>query len=113
MPINAIHMYSGFKANLYTLHHKDELRQSAFNRRVQVDFGPPIGRVYVHSPKDLIVYKIWYFSLSRQTKHLRDIAAIVASLGAKLDTPYIETWNNRRGLAPIWQQILAAIRSME
>jgi hypothetical protein len=113
IPINAIHMYSGFKADLYIYHHNDELRQSAFNRRVLVDFGPPIGSVYVHSPEDLIIYKTWYFSLSRQTKHLRDIAAIVASLGAKLDVPYIETWINRRGLAPIWHQILTAIRSME
>jgi hypothetical protein len=111
VPINAIHMYSGFKADLYTLHAHDELRQSAFSRRVLVDFGPPIGSVYVHAPEDLIIYKTWYFSLSRQTKHLRDIAAITASLGGKLDHAYIETWIKRRGLTAIWQEILAAIRS--
>jgi hypothetical protein len=111
VPINAIHMYSGFKADLYILHAHDELRQSAFRRRALVDFGPPIGRVYVHAPEDLIIYKTWYFSLSRQTKHLRDIAAIAASLGDKLDYAYIETWITRRGLTAIWQEILAAIRS--
>jgi hypothetical protein len=110
VPINAIHMYSGFKADLYTLHAHDELRQSAFRRRALVDFGPPIGSVYVHAPEDLIIYKTWYFSISRQTKHLHDIAAIAASLGDKLDYAYIETWIKRRGLTAIWQEILASIR---
>lgn len=111
VPINAIHMYSGFKADLYILHAHDELRQSAFHRRTLIDFGPPIGSVYVHAPEDLIIYKTWYFSLSRQTKHLRDIAAIAASLGDKLDYAYIEPWIMRRGLTTIWQEILASIRT--
>jgi hypothetical protein len=111
VPINAIHMYSGFKADLYILQAHDELRQSAFRRRTLVDFGPPIGSVYVHAPEDLIIYKTWYFSRSRQTKHLRDIAAIAASLGDKLDYAYIETWIMRRGLTTIWQEILASIRT--
>lgn len=77
IPINAIHMYSGLKADLYPLRKGDELRQSAFQRRQQVDYGPPIGKVYIHSPEDLILYKLMYFGLSQQSKHSRDIAAIL------------------------------------
>ena len=106
LPINAIHMYSGFKADLYPLRPQDELRRSALERRKQVDFGPPIRMVYVHSPEDLIVYKVLYFSISQQTKHLRDIAAILKSMGDEIDYAYIETWVERKGLGPIWQQIL-------
>ncbi len=51
IPINAIHMYSGLKADLYPVCEGDELRQSAFQRRELVDYGPPIGRVYIHSPE--------------------------------------------------------------
>jgi hypothetical protein len=79
IPINAIHMCSGLKADLYPVRKGDELRQSAFQRREQVDYGPPIGKVYIHSPEDLILYKLIYFGLSQQSKHSRDIAAILKS----------------------------------
>jgi hypothetical protein len=59
---------------------------------VQVDLGPPIGQVFIQSPEDLIIYKTWYFSLSRQTKHLRDISAVLAALGDQLDVVYVETF---------------------
>jgi len=106
LPINAIHIYSGFKADLYPQRPRDELRRSALQRRVSVDFGPPLGVVYVHSPEDLIVYKIWYFSLSQQTKHVRDIAAILKSLGNEIDLKYIQSWVERLGLSSTWQELL-------
>ena len=106
LPINAIHIYSGFKADLYPQRPRDELRRLALLRRVSVDFGPPLGVVYVHSPEDLIVYKIWYFSLSQQTKHVRDIAAILKSLGNEIDLKYIQSWVERLGLSSTWQELL-------
>jgi len=69
IPINAIHMHSGLKADLYPVREGDELRQSAFQRREQVDYGPPIGKVYIHSPEDLVLYKLIYFGPSQQSKH--------------------------------------------
>jgi len=62
-PINAIHMYSGYKVGLYPLPPRDELRKSAFLRRKRIDLGPEIGLVYLHSPEDLIIYKIMDYSL--------------------------------------------------
>lgn len=109
LPINAIHLQSGFKADLYPLRRRDELRRLALQRRVSVDFGPPLGTVYVHSPEDLILYKLWYFSLSQQTKHVRDIAAILKSLGSEIDYKYIETWAARLGLSSTWQALLDQI----
>ncbi len=98
IPINAIHMHSGLKADLYPVREGDELRQSAFQRREQVDYGPPIGKVYIHSPEDLIIYKLMYFGLSQQSKHSRDIAAILKSKKNELDLDYIERWVTRVGL---------------
>ena len=106
IPINAIHMYSGLKADLYPMREGDELRQSAFRRRQQVDYGPPIGKVYIHSPEDLILYKLIYFGLSQQSKHSRDIAAILKSKKNELDLDYIQGWVTRLGLSSIWKELL-------
>ena len=106
IPINAIHMYSGLKADLYPVREGDELRRSAFQRREQVDYGPPIGKVYVHSPEDLILYKLMYFGLSQQSKHSRDIAAILKSKKDALEMDYIERWVARLGLSSLWKEML-------
>ena len=109
IPINAIHMYSGLKADLYPMREGDELRQSAFQRRQQVDYGPPIGKVYIHSPEDLILYKLIYFGLSQQSKHSRDIAAILKSKKNALDMNYIEQWAARLGLSSLWEEIYESV----
>ncbi len=96
LPINAIHMYSGYKADLYPVRDGDELRVSAFSRRQKVDLGESFGEVYLHSPEDLIIYKLWYYSISQQTKHIRDITSIVMILGNELEIEYIETWVTKK-----------------
>jgi hypothetical protein len=106
IPVNAIHMYSGLKADLYPVRKGDELRQSAFERREQVDYGPPVGKVYIHSPEDLILYKLIYFGQSQQSKHSRDIAAILKSKKNELDMDYIEQWAARLGLSSLWKEML-------
>ena len=108
-PLSAIHMFSGYKADLYLLRKGDALRESAFNRRVLVDLGPEIGKVFLHSPEDLILYKLLYYSLSQQTKHLRDITAIVLFLGDMLDLRYIQEWAERKGLLTLWRELLRSI----
>ena len=109
IPINAIHMYSGLKADLYPVRDGDELRQSAFQRRQLVDYGPPIGKVYIHSPEDLILYKLIYFGLSQQSKHSRDIAAILKSKKDGLDLEYIEGWVTRLGFVSMWKEMLDSL----
>lgn len=105
LPISAIHLHSGYKAELFLVKPQDELRNSAFARRRRVDIGPPLGEVYVHAPEDLILYKLWYFDLGGQTKHLRDIASILLAQGDALDFDYIERWAARKGLQALWQEI--------
>jgi hypothetical protein len=106
IPINAIHMHSGLKADLYPVREGNELRQSAFQRRQQVDYGPPIGKVYIHSAEDLILYKLIYFGLSQQSKHSRDIAAILKLKKNELDMDYIEQWATHLGLSSLWKEML-------
>ncbi|MFZ5822287.1 MAG: hypothetical protein ACOYYJ_20545 [Chloroflexota bacterium] len=106
IPLNAIHMYSGLKADLYLMREGDALRQSAFKRRVLLDYGLPIGEVYVHSPEDLILYKLLYLGLSGQPKHARDIAAILHARKNKMNFEYIDEWVARLGLGSIWNELL-------
>ncbi len=105
IPINLIHATSGFKADLYPLRPGDKLRQSALDRRRRVDFGPPIGEIYIHSAEDLILYKLIYYDLSQQTKHTRDIGAILHSQQGELDLGYLQTWTERLGLQTLWKTI--------
>jgi len=108
IPLNAIHIHSGLKADLYLTRDGDELRKSAFQRRILVNYGPPIGKVYVHSPEDLILYKLMFLGLSGQPKHARDIAAILKTQKDQLDYRYIESWIVRLGLSSVWQEILSS-----
>jgi hypothetical protein len=105
LPINAIHGASGYKAEMFLLREGDELRKAAFQRRVKVDFGSEIGEIFIHSPEDLIIYKMLYYSLSQQTKHIRDIGSIIKTRGDELDYEYIEKWAAIKQLTRIWQAI--------
>ncbi|MBM3123624.1 MAG: hypothetical protein FJZ87_00965 [Chloroflexi bacterium] len=109
IPLTAIHMYSGLKADLYLMRDGDKLRQSAFQRRIRIDYGPPIGKVFIHSPEDLILYKLMYLGLSGQPKHARDIGAILRAKKDQLDYGYIEEWVNRLGLNSVWKEMLDSI----
>jgi len=111
LPINAIHTQSGYKADLYPLREGDDLRASAFERRQIIDFGKPLGEVFLHSPEDLIIYKLWFYSLSRQTKHLRDITSIVMTVGDQLEYRYSENWVEKKGLTSLWGNLLAKIKA--
>jgi len=105
LPVNAHHLDTGFKAELFLLRYGDALRSSALYRRLLVDYGPPLGEVYVHSPEDLILYKLLYFSLSQQPKHIRDIASIMQTIGDDLEMAYIREWVARLGLDELWQEM--------
>lgn len=110
-PVNAIHLYTGYKAELFLLRPEigDEYAMTAFSRRVQLDLGPPLGEVFVTSPEDLILSKLRFFKISQQPKHTRDIASIVLELANELDRPYIETWATRLDTLDLWQEILRAL----
>lgn len=112
LPINAIHMYSGYKAELFLLKPGDAFRTTNLAQRRLVDLGPPLGEVYVHSPEDLILNKLRYFQISQQPKHVRDIASIVLNLDQDLDYGYIDSWTGVLGVVESWQEIQNRIAEM-
>ena len=106
LPINAVHLPTGYKLKTFLLRPDDALRASALQRRLLVDFGPNVGEAYVHSPEDLILYKLQYYKLSSQPKHIRDIGSIIATVGDdNLEQVYLAQWIERLELAEIWMEI--------
>ena len=113
IPLNAIHLHTGYKAELFLLRSGDALRESAFSRRKLVDLGAPLGTVYVHTPEDLILYKLHYFRVSQQPKHIRDITSIVLAMTDKLDYDYIEAWTKPWGLLTLWNEVQRQIQEKQ
>lgn len=112
MPINAIHMTSGYKAEMFLLKPGDALREAGLQRRRLVDLGPALGEVYVHAPEDLILNKLRFYRISQQTKHVRDIASIVLYQAEALDLAYIERWVQTLNLTDEWQEIQQRIAEL-
>lgn len=102
LPINAVHLYTGFKAELFLLRAGDDFRATALLRRRLVNLGPPLGEVYVQTAEDLILYKLRYYILSNQTKHMRDIKSMLDIMGNKLETAYLEQWIKKFSLSSAW-----------
>ena len=111
LPVNAIHMPSGYKAELFLLKPGDAFRENNLKRRRLVDFGPPLGQAYVHTPEDLILHKLRYYTISQQPKHIRDIASIILSMGEELDYGYIDQWATRLDLMAIWRKVQQQIKA--
>jgi hypothetical protein len=108
LPVSAMHLDSGYKAELFLLRPGDTFRASALARRRLVDLGAPLGEIYVHAPEDLILNKVHYYSLSQQTKHVRDIASILAISEGEIDWAYFRAWAARLELVAVWQEIESA-----
>jgi len=112
LPINAIHMVSGYKAEFFLLKPGDEFRAASLARRRLVDLGPPLGEVYLHAPEDLILNKLRYFSISQQPKHIRDIAGILLNQRDQLDYSYVDAWAGRLGLTGVWREVQAQVETL-
>jgi hypothetical protein len=107
LPLNAIHLYSGYKADLFLLRPGDVYKTASLARRRLVNLGP-LGDVYAHSPEDLVINKVHYYGISQQTKHLRDIASILTYV-EDFDFGYLNHWIDRLGLTPIWWELLREV----
>lgn len=105
LPVNAIHLDSGYKAELFLLRPDDTFRAVCLARRRLVDLAEPLGMVYVHAPDDLIINKVRYYGLSRQTKHIRDIASILAMSGDEIEWAHLLKWIRQLDLVPVWLEV--------
>jgi len=108
VPLVGYHLQWSQKVEMFLLRPGDALRESALARRRLVDLGPPLGQISVLAPEDLILYKLSYFSLSQQQKHVRDVRAMVLAQRARLDQAYLTDWVSRLGLEAAWRYMNSA-----
>ncbi len=111
LPINAIHLHSAYKAELFLLKEGDAFRRSSLARRRLVDLEL-LGQVYVHAPEDLMINKIYYYGLSWQPKHVRDIASILELSGEEIDWDYFQQWIETLNLTSTWHSMQAEIEQL-
>jgi hypothetical protein len=73
----------------------------------------PDREVMTAAPEDVILGKLWYYSLGGGDRHLRDIAGILRVSGDSVDRADIERWAARLGYLEIWQQIVAKVDALD
>ncbi len=98
---NVIHIGSGLKADFYVAG-RDPLHAWALNHARTI---PVSGvEVRVAPPEYVIVRKLEFFREGKSSKHLRDIAGILAVSGEALDRPTLQRLIDERHLNESWQQ---------
>jgi len=102
-----IHPSSGQKIDV-VLPRKDAwgIGQIARRRAVRI---LPDKDVMIASPEDVILGKLWYFSMGGGDRHLRDIAGILRVTGEGVDRAEVTRWARELGYLDIWEQILAKV----
>ncbi|MEI8255210.1 MAG: hypothetical protein WCJ30_06000, partial [Deltaproteobacteria bacterium] len=101
---NLIDQASGWKAD-FIFRKNRRFSREEFARRIGMTvLGVP---VFVASPEDTIVAKLEWSAMSGGSeRQRRDVAGIVATLGAALDRAYIGRWIADLGVEVEWEQAL-------
>ena len=104
---NVIHPSSGNKID-FILPRADEWATVRMARRRPVRLLPDRD-VMIAAPEDVILGKLWYFSLGGGDRHLRDIAGILRVTGEGVNRVEVERWASKLGYLDVWQQIVAKV----
>jgi len=99
---NIIHHETGFKADVYPMG-EDPLHRWAMARRNPVDVH---GTTYhIAPPEYVILRKLQYHAEGGAGKHVRDILAMLAVCGDRIDTQEIQRWAGELGLQQAWDAL--------
>jgi predicted nucleotidyltransferase len=101
---NLLHPASGNKID-FILPRSDAWGRSQLSRAKRIRIQPNL-EANVASPEDVIVGKLWYFSLGGGERHLRDIAGILRVSGDRVNRDEIEHWAAELGYAEVWRQVV-------
>lgn len=100
--MNVLHSSSALKADVY-LAGEDPLHVWALERRRRFEVG---GReVWVAPPEYVILRKLLFFREGGSSKHVRDVRALLAAQGERLDYATLERFAHERGVADLLAEI--------
>lgn len=110
LPFAVIDFTNGWKADCY-FWRKTAYDQAAFARRMEWPYPEAKrGRVWLYAPEDVILMKLSYYRMSQgvSSKHLRDIAAMLANMDKwdrSLDLNYLNKWAGTLQVAEYWTKL--------
>jgi hypothetical protein len=91
---NIINTSIGFKVDVFV--RKDRpFEQSAMSRRVALELPDAPGQpIVLHTPEDVILFKLWWFRLGNlaSEQQFRDIIGVLQVQAGKLDDAYLDHW---------------------
>lgn len=100
---NAIHVEKVVKVD-FIVRKSSAFRREEFERRRQVvHMGAPL---WIVSPEDLVLSKLWWAKDSRSDLQLRDVRNLIASV-ASLDRGYLERCAAELGLTALLSEVSA------
>lgn len=104
---NILHPASGYKIDLFI--RKDEpFEQSAFARRQLYPIPEIPGKpVLVHSPEDIILFKLRWYRLGGEIsdRQWNDILGVIRTQGERLDDTYLDHWAADIGVKDLLDRI--------
>jgi len=110
LPFGVIDFANGWKADCYSLRNTPYDR-AAFARRLEWPYSEAKrGKVWLYAPEDVILMKLVYYHMSQgvSTKHLRDIAAMLANMerwGRPLEADYLNQWGRQLQVSDYWLKL--------
>jgi hypothetical protein len=101
---NVIDLDSGWKVDFITLK-PGAFAAEEFRRRIEATM---LGtRVFLATAEDTLLAKLsWAKASGGSERQMRDVAAIVATVGPALDQRYVDEWAAELGVTSLWQQVL-------
>lgn len=104
---NLINTSTGFKIDIF-VRKDDPFEQSAMRRRVTLELPErPSQPIFLHSPEDIVLFKLKWFRLGDETseQQLRDVIGVLKVQAGKLDDAYLDHWANELGVSDLLTRV--------
>lgn len=100
---NVVHVPSALKIDFWLLR-PEPFEQEMFRRRVRDEwFGEPL---WLATPEDVILHKLYWNRLTPSDRHLDDVAGVVAVQQGRLDEAYLRLWADHLGVRTMLEEVL-------
>jgi len=106
---NILHPTTGYKIDVF-IRKDDEFEQSAFTRRESFRLPVlPNRLVRLHSPEDIILFKLRWYVLGGQVsdRQWNDIQGVMKTQSERLDLAYLHKWADELGVGDLLVRALA------